>query len=87
MTDAENTDISPINSVNMARTVVLGTTTTGFAYTGQSNDTTTSNVDTANVTVELTNDTTITAVRGMNDGFTLDIPVQSLEFRGPLKSA
>ena len=79
MSTAETSDTFTIGSVDTTRTFVNGTTFNTFGYTGQSSDVTTGNVDSATATVTLTNDTTITAVRGINEG-TLDIPVQAVEF-------
>ena len=71
-----------LTAVDTARTFVNGTMVTSFADCGESNDTTAGNQDTANCTVDLTNSTTITATRGVTDGFTLDIFVQAIDFDG-----
>src|SRR3989344_2209245 len=80
MSTAETSDTFTLTAVNTANTFVNGTTFNTFGYTGQSSDTTTGNVDSATATVTLTNGTTVTAVRGVTDTTTLDVPVQAVEF-------
>ena len=80
MSTAETSDTFTLTAVDTANTFVNGTTFNTFGYTGQSSDTTTGNVDSATATVTLTNGTTVTAVRGVTDTTTLDVPVQAVEF-------
>jgi len=85
MTTAETSDTLALSpAVDTANTFVSGTAWPHFAYSGQTEDTLTSNQDTASATVTLTNSTTITAVRGTNFNDTanvaFDIFVQSVDF-------
>jgi len=74
-------------AVDTARTFVNGTYVSSFAYCGVVTDTSSGNQDNANCTVDLTDSTTITATRGVTDGFTLDINVQAVDFDGAFPPA
>ncbi len=83
MTGAQNTGTLTLSpGVDTNRTFVFGTSYTNFSFSGESPDETTDNQDTASAEVALTNATTITATRGVNDGNAFDLVVQSVDL-GP----
>ena len=87
MDATETTDSITIPYSRTDRTFAIGTTVTGFAYTGQSDDASSGNIETVNASVQMSNPTTITATRGVHNSQTLVMPVQAVTIRGPLRSA
>ena len=67
-------------AVNTSNTVVLGTSYPHFSPSGSTPDTSTDNIDNAMASVTLTDQSTITATRGVADSFAFELYVQAVEF-------
>lgn len=67
-------------NVNTNNTIPLGTAYPHFSPSGSLTDTSIDNVDNAIITVDLTNENTVTATRGVTDSWAVDFIIQAVEF-------